>query len=232
MTERLRLLDEHPGAGGRLGRHVHHDEQSKAFPLRAVTPTAPLIHRLWYRYLPVLDQGDVGACTGYAAAGMVGSKPVWPLVPRSTRPSCDGLRIYELDTTLDDVPGAYPPDDTGSTGLAAMKACQQLGLITSYRWGFGIDDVLQALSSKGAVCLGTNWYEGFDRPSSSGVVRIAGSVRGGHEYEAVGIDPKARTIRCVNSWGPTWGDHGRFTLRWDDLDRLLAEQGDAVMGLR
>jgi hypothetical protein len=233
VTERRRIIPEFPGAG-RLGRHVHHDEQSKAYPVRAVTPSPLVLHKIWRRTLPVGDQGDVGACTGFAAAGMVGTAPLWANVPRDVRALCDGLTIYRLDTTLDDTPGAWEPHDTGSTGLAAMKACQQLGLITSYRWGFGVDDVLAALSNLGPVCLGTNWPDSFDQPSSSGRVHYsAGAVsRGGHEYEAVGVDPASRTIRCVNSWGRAWGDNGRFTIGYDDLERLLDEEGDAVIGLR
>jgi hypothetical protein len=234
MTERRRLIPEHRISGKALGRHVHHDERSKSFAVRDVTPSPLVLHKLWYRYLPVLDQGDVGACTGFAAAGMVGTKPTWPLVPAALRSSCDGLGIYRLDTTLDDVPGAWPPEDTGSTGLAAMKACQQLGLITSYRWAFGVGEVLAALSSVAPVCLGTNWPDSFDRPRSDGLVHYSADAvsRGGHEYEAVGVDPASRTIRCVNSWGRGWGDHGRFTIGYNDLERLLGEEGDAVIGLR
>jgi hypothetical protein len=45
--------------------------------------------------------------------------------------------------------------------LAACKAAQRAG----YRWGFGLDDTLQALQN-GPVMLGTRWYEGMDNPRS------------------------------------------------------------------
>jgi hypothetical protein len=80
------------------------------------------------------------------------------------------------------------------------------------------------------VITGVNWYEGFDKPSADGVVEISGSIRGGHEFEVHGIDVDARTVRCVNSWGPDWGDGGSFTMSWSTWDRLLHEQGDVTTG--
>jgi hypothetical protein len=72
-----------------------------------------------------------------------------------------------------------------------------------------------------------NWYAGFDNPSSTGKVKIAGTVRGGHDFELLGVDAKAKTVLAENSWGSSWGLAGRFIFSWANLERLLSEQGEA-----
>jgi C1A family cysteine protease len=70
------------------------------------------------------------------------------------------------------------------------------------------------------------------RPGSDGTVTVAGQVAGGHEVCLVGLDVERRDVLAVNSWGPGWGVGGFFRLRWEDLDRLLREQGDATVLIR
>src|SRR5207253_2899673 len=159
-----------------------------------------------------LDQGSLGSCTGNAVAGALNTEPVWqhgdPLANEDV-----AVKIYELATTLDAYDGSYPPDDTGSSGLAACKAAKRLGLLTSYRHAFGIDHALGALMLH-PVITGVNWYEGFDQPDASGRVEIAGNVRGGHEFEVVSFTPATSTldgiVGAVNSWGLGYGKSGRF----------------------
>jgi len=75
-----------------------------------------------------------------------------------------------------------------------------------------------------------NWYDSFDSPDTSGDVVIStdATVRGGHEFELIGVDVNDRTFRAVNSWGAGWGDRGYFTLDYTDYERLLHEDGDAT----
>ncbi|MFC4587824.1 hypothetical protein [Sphaerisporangium corydalis] len=42
----------------------------------------PLGDRRWERALPILDQGDLGSCTGNAAAGALGTAPYWEVAGR------------------------------------------------------------------------------------------------------------------------------------------------------
>ena len=55
----VRRIPEHPGAG-RLGRHVRHDPRSLRYlyPAREVSGLVSVRHQ---RYIPVLDQGDLGS---------------------------------------------------------------------------------------------------------------------------------------------------------------------------
>jgi hypothetical protein len=80
------------------------------------------------------------------------------------------------------------------------------------------------------VITGVNWYDSFDSPDASGhvVISAGAQVRGGHEFEIVGVDVQAKTLRAVNSWGDGWGDAGCFTFEYGDYERLLSEDGDAT----
>src|SRR5215217_2553759 len=116
------------------------DERSRAFG----APLAAEIHTVRHdHYGPILNQW-VGSCTGHSAAQNLNCRPLHKArAPYKTE--AQAMDIYELATTLDPWPGAYPPNDTGSSVLAAAKAAQQLLFISSYRWAFGYDQMLAAL---------------------------------------------------------------------------------------
>lgn len=240
----IQRIPEQPIPGQRLGRHIHHDPRSRRYraPVDQVTPTS----KVWTRHCGPWDQGDLGSCTGNAVAGLAMTDPVWRKGEKLTEASA--RRVYKLATTLDDdaVPGHWPPDDTGSTGLAACKAAVRLGFATQYLWGFGIDDLVRILSAVGPCAAGTNWLTGMDTPDDRGVVHYQGSVRGGHEYELVGVHldtslgaPIGECVEAQNSWGRGWGVKGtdaglrwwaggRFFIPLADMARALSDGGDVV----
>ena len=140
------------------------------------------------------------------------------------------LRKIEA-TRLDSTPGSYPPDDTGSSGLAVAKAAKGEGLISSYAHAFGIDHALAALMAGPVIC-GTNWYEGMFTPDPKGLVTISGALAGGHEWALVGVNVTTRILTSLNSWGSSWGDKGKFYMSWATFTRLLAQQGDVTVPSR
>lgn len=223
-------------AARRLGRHVDHDERSRAYDIEQLLgagklPTGVVEH---HRHIPALQQGNLGDCTGNALVGALMTDPLYRKGSEALGEP-DAVEIYEKATLLDNVPGSYPPDDTGSSGLAVCKAAKQMGLLSSYRHAFSWTSALRALAQT-PIIVGVSWYDSFDEPDAHGFVSITpqAQVRGGHEFELVGFDADARTVHAVNSWGTHWGLHGRFTFGWDDLERLLskAEQGDATIPIR
>ncbi|MFI0914236.1 hypothetical protein [Streptomyces abikoensis] len=237
-TPLLRYLDEYPSVhGGRLGRHIEHDPRSRAYALSEdLLPAAFATVEHTIR-IPVLDQGALGSCTGNAAESLLGSDPLYDAIPAAmaARPTGDAdvderqaVALYAAATHLDGIHGQYPPTDTGSTGLAVARAAQKAGLISGYQHALNLDATLRALTAT-PVIVGVNWYEGFDTPDNTGLVRISGSVRGGHEFLLYGIDATARTVLARNSWGTGWGAAGCFSFSFDDLGRLLDEQGDATV---
>ncbi|MCU1617349.1 MAG: hypothetical protein JWO98_4889, partial [Frankiales bacterium] len=184
----------------------------------------------WDRRTPVLDQGNLGSCTGNATVGVLGSEPFYDTLAPSVRDQLDeakAVRVYSLATELDGFDGTYPPDDTGSSGLAAAKAAKQLGLISGYQHITSLAAAHAAIVA-GPFITGVNWYEGFDNPDARGVVKISGSVRGGHEFEVIGYDAATGMWEAVNSWGPSYGVGGHFYFSDATFTRLLSEQGDAT----
>ena len=231
-------IDEQQVAGKPLGRHGEHDERSRAFAFAPdATGTGGLRTVTHQVRVPVLDQRDVGACTGFAVEACAGTDPFFSAMPDALaiRPTTDAdtdamqaLSLYATATRLDAFAGAYPPDDTGSTGLAAAKAATRAGLVSGYRHCFSLSSVLTALQLT-PIITGVNWYEGMDTPDSDGLVHVTGQVRGGHEFCLYGLDVENQRVLARNSWGPAYGRSGDFALSWDDYARLLDEQGDATV---
>lgn len=223
MYERIPELE----GPGRLGRHVNHDPRSLSFRVsRPMRAPSSVQHE---RMVPVFDQGDLGSCTGNASVGALGTAPLFSALPLS-HPVLDesfAVKIYGEATSLDPFPGSYPPEDTGSDGLSAAKALKARGLISGYLHATDLPSMQAALQDT-PVIVGVNWYSGFDRPDRNGHVSVSGVIRGGHEFEIVGMDVTAQTFTAVNSWGPGWGVNGTFNFSFSDMARLLSENGDCT----
>jgi len=212
--------------GKPLGRHVLHDPRSLAYRVEA-DGTAKSVR--WPRVVPVFDQGDIGSCTGNAAAGTLGTQPIYDTLPAGVELNEDeAVTLYSAATHLDAVRGIYPPDDTGSTGLAVAKACHKSGLISGYRHITSLAAAKTAIQA-GPFITGTNWLTGMDEPDSDGRVHAQGSIRGGHEYEVIGYDAEADVWEFVNSWGDSFGKAGHFFMSSADYDALLHADGDATV---
>lgn len=201
------------------------DERSRAF--RA--PLAEEIHTVQHKhYGPVLNQW-VGSCTGHSAAQNLNCKPLHTAREQYYNDS-DAMSIYSLATTLDPWPGQYPPEDTGSSCLAAAKATQRLGLISSYRWAFGYQEMLAALMLQ-PVVIGTNWYDEMFHPTRVGFLNVSGSLVGGHAYLVVGYSKVYKYFTILNSWSVGWGRHGKARIKADDMRRLIEDDGEVVVYL-
>jgi hypothetical protein len=207
-----------------LGRVQEHDPQSRGF----AAPTALPISSVWWRrYGLVLDQGQLGSCTGNAAAQALNHLPFHvigsPCLGEST-----AVSLYSVATNVDAFDGTYPPEDTGSSGLAVAKAAQLAGYITSYEHAFGLDHVLAA-AQYGPQIIGTDWHEEMFYPDADGTIVPSGPIAGGHEYVLDGVDLPHRRLRFLNSWGSGWGARGRFYMSFDNFATLLDAGGDAVL---
>jgi hypothetical protein len=218
------LRDGSTVADPRLDRLVQFDDRSRAFPLRElITPAQAKKPRsytwaVWCR----LDQGNEGACVGFAITHEAAARPhEVPFIDANV-----ALSVYGRAQQIDEWPGeAY----SGTSVLAGIKAGQERGWYGEYRWGFGLDDLMLAVGYKGPAVLGIPWYEGMFDTDADGFVRVNGNVAGGHAILCNGVDVKKKKFRLTNSWGPSWGWGGQAWISFDDLDRLLHEAGESCI---
>lgn len=237
MTEsgeiRLERLGERSRNPHRLGRHVQHDPQSLRYAA-PLLPRSAIESRRWTRRAAVLDQGDLGSCTGNAAAGWVGTDNAVRigLVEFGGRAVDEtfAVDLYHRATTLDEFDGAYPPEDTGSSGLGAAKALQQLGLSPSYQHAFSLQAMETALQT-GPVLVGIPWYNSMFTPGPDGIVPVdeSSGLAGGHELCIDELDVEHDRVGFTQSWGVSWGKGGRGYFRRADMGRLLAADGDVTV---
>lgn len=173
--------------------------------------------------IPSLDQGSLGACTGFATAGALSSLPFGLKLTNA-----DGKRIYSLATTIDPFVGSYPPTDTGSNGDSAMRAAIQLGLVVSKTFSHAdtLADMHAGVQTRDGI-FGSNWTTQMSEPANDGYVRIGGEVEGGHQYAYVGFDKERGDEVFRNSWGSSWGCNGYFRMHSDNVQTLIDDGADA-----
>jgi hypothetical protein len=208
-----------------LGRVVEHDERSR-FYQAAQAPAQRSV--LWGHHAPVLDQGQLGSCTGNATAQLINTDYFIKSRGAGYLTENDAVQLYETATVLDGIPNnTYPPTDGGSTGLGAAKAGVKLGYFTGYKHAFGFAHFCAALQLQ-PVIVGTEWTEGMFTPTAKGFVKPTGDVAGGHEYLALGVDYATKTLTFLNSWSSAWGLQGRFHMTFAAFTTLLINQGDVT----
>jgi hypothetical protein len=227
-----RLVPETQSYEGRsFGRHIEHDPRSFAFA-HGVLPRPVIKSQQWTRRIPILNQGNVGSCTANASTGWVGTDNAWrqglTAVENIALDEAWALRFYEIETRLDGIPGEYPPDDTGSSGLAAGKTLHKLGLVSKYLHAFSLSS-LEAALQNGPVLLGLPWHSDMMDADADGNVQITGDIVGGHELCADGLDVEGKRVKISNSWGAEWGNQGTFWLTFDQLEELLDDSGDVTI---
>lgn len=215
----------------RLGRHVAHDSRSLRFraPARDPRKLASVRHRV---NIQILDQGFVGSCTGHAGVAVLASDPFWPaseeILGRDRDPHLAAVDLYSEATKIDPWTGTYRPDDTGSDGLSVAKVLHAQGLISGYQHATSLAAVLTALAER-VVMIGSSWLEGMYDVAADGHMDVRGLSAGGHEYALDEIDVPNKRVWMRNSWGSSYGLEGRAWMTWDELGRLLADQGDCTV---
>ena len=218
-----------------LGRLKRHDPRSRAFAYDPgdegimLNSMPNVAHR--YAARRVLDQGSVGACTGFSAATALNCRPHHKLRGKTYK-DADGLFFYHLATVEDPWPGVYEPDDTGSSGVGAAEGLRKAGIISSYHWTFTLGTFLAALVEK-PISVGTNWYADMFETGPRGVVTSAcrdEDLVGGHQYTLNGYDRRTEMFRGKMAWGPGWGVGGTFWMPATLVYDLVFNQGgDAVV---
>jgi hypothetical protein len=206
-----------------LGRIHVPDERDAQFPaslhLMAVGAPVQPVSKSWAGATLRLDQGDVGACVGFAAENWRGATPV-----RDKVSNADALSIYAACKQIDGMPG-----EDGTSDRFSAQVLVQLGLIERYLWATAEAEFLQWLSHIGPVMVGTDWTQDMFTPDSTSTIHATGAVAGGHEYLVRQLDLKGRRAKIRNSWGATWGQKGEAWISLADLFNLVyKDNGDAL----
>lgn len=210
-----------------LGRQVVHDPRSKQFPADITVDTSTWNSKSIRLYEPrPIPNQTVGCCTGVAKASQfnaTGNRVRGQVLGMDT-----ALRLYSHASKIDPFPGAWPPTDTGSSGLASAKAAQHYLLGGAYTWLFGgADQVVQAVIDGWVVSVGTWWYSGASDVDEAGFIQQTGRRVGGHQWVVRGYSESRDALRGRCWWGPQFGIHGEFWIKRSHLNDLLLDNGDA-----
>lgn len=218
-VEVVRISQERPN----LGRQMVHDSRSRAFPSGVTIDRSTWRSKTIRIYDPSKNPNQChGECTGCAKAmemNTIGNRVKGVVFTMD-----DAHKFYHLATEFDPWEGEWPPDDTGSSGLAAAKAAQKLGIGGPYRHVFnGADEVVQLIQSGRVVNVGTWWYDDMFSPNAKGVIEPTGPKVGGHQYIARGYDVKQDLV-LIRCW---WGAYRDVRIKREHLNELILDDGDA-----
>lgn len=205
-----------------------------------VPPRRNLEDYLKYK-VPILDQGQEGACTGFGLATVVH----YLCRCRKSEPdetSISPRMLYEMAKRYDEWPGE---DYEGSSARGAMKGWHKHGVCSDALWRYSLkrkdirltperlaDAVRRplgayyrvnhkdlvamhsALAEVGILYATASVHEGWDQVKRDGIIPFPRNYTGGHAFAIVAYDERGFWIQ--NSWGPDWGMNGFALISYDD----------------
>ncbi|MBT2451265.1 hypothetical protein J7F03_30190, partial [Streptomyces sp. ISL-43] len=126
-----RLKNGHTTIDPRLDRIPQPDERNNNYPIRELVTEQASLRSAGWACSSWLDQGNEGACVGFAWSHELIATPV-----KVKKVDASFARtIYHEAQGLDDWPGeAY----SGTSVLAGAKAVAARGYMEEYRWAFGV----------------------------------------------------------------------------------------------
>lgn len=218
------MSTENPFADRILNRRPRYDYRNYRLA-DYITPTmraqaAEVVNKVWHLD-HVSDQGGTPHCVGYAELNNANCEPI-----EDASPEARGDELYYKAKEYDGEPG----QENGSSTLSGVKAFMFYYHLVdnAYAFATSLEDIKVWVLLKSPVVVGTNWYDQMFYPDSAGVVHVGGFVAGGHEWLIIGYDRQTDMFLCANSWGPSFGNNGFFSISASDFYRLMSEQGDAV----
>jgi hypothetical protein len=191
--------------------------------------------------VPVLDQGEEGACTGFALATvchyLLRTREVEP-----DRKSVSPRMLYAMARRYDEWPGE---DYDGASARGAMKGWHKHGVCKESLWKRKPDvkdSAMTAVRSEDAAARPVGAYfrvphndlvamhaaqaevgvlyatatvhTGWQDVKRNGIINYEKDVIGGHAFAIVAYDAEGFWIQ--NSWGRGWGKSGFGHISYDD----------------
>lgn len=196
------------------------------------------------RNLKILDQGEEGACTGFALAavinilrrhsrrpGRVSERMLYEMAKRHDEwrgfryegSSCRGaIKGWYNMGVCSDKRWPYVPGDPQFLTVAAAKEARKNTLGAYYRLGTRISDFHSALNEVGVIYCSAEVHDGWDEVSkSTGIIPLHKQTVGGHAFAIIGYNKKGFWIQ--NSWGENWGKKGTALWLYEDWQQNLSD---------
>jgi hypothetical protein len=227
LPSKIQLKNNQFTSDQRLDRLVEFDTRSRNYPIKALQKTGKKLRSYTWRCNDWFNQGNEGACVGYALAHELAARPseVKGLTDKFIRE-----KIYWEAQKNDPWDGGSYPNASlfyeGTSVLAGVKEVKRLNYIEEYRWAFDIYDVLYGLGHNGPAVLGIPWYYDMYFPNKDGFIKPVGMIAGGHAILARAINIKEKYVTLRNSWGKDWGINGDCYIAFEDLKYLLNQAGE------
>jgi hypothetical protein len=192
--------------------------------------------------VPILDQGQEGACTGFGLAAVAN------FLLRTRRgasvpdANVSARMLYEMAKRYDEWPGE---DYSGSSARGAMKGWNKHGVCTATKWPYqpGVEDnaltsdraqeakqyplgayfrvnhqdlvaMHAAITEVGALYATAKVHDGWQHVGADGLIHQTPNLIGGHAFAIVAYDRDGFWIQ--NSWGPKFGFKGFCKISYDD----------------
>lgn len=188
---------------------------------------------------PPKNQGQCGSCWDFSAVGEIESwwkiynNELDSMIDLSEQfilscgdaGSCDG---GQTSLALDfvrrlGVPTEscfeYEADDEIPCTLACDYWQEQAVKIPGWGWITLDEDIIENIKNavyRHPVSAGFTVYTDFNYYSGGVYEHVWGDVEGGHAILIVGWNDDEQSWICKNSWGPNWGDHGYFRIKWSN----------------
>ena len=71
----------------------------------------------------------------------------------------------------------------------------------------------------------------MSRPDNNGLIKANGVVIGGHAYVINGVDTVKQQFRIKNSWGRSWGKQGHAFISFNDMNKLIRQNGEVCLAI-
>ena len=195
---------------------------------------------------PVYDQGQLGSCTGNAIAGSIEYEQLKKKDPHAFMPSRlfiyynerviegtvkqdagamirDGMKAVNTQGVCNE--STWPYNITKFKNKPIAKAYKEAKKYTTKvysRVPQDLNSLKGCLASGDPFVFGFTVYESFESATvaKTGIAPMPApneKALGGHAVLCVGYDDTTKTFLIRNSWGPSWGIKGYFTLPYDYL---------------
>lgn len=211
---------------------------------RVASLTVPSFVDLSDKMPLAFDQGELGSCTGQAAAALHRFEQSRQGDTSPIDPS--RLFIYYCTRSLEGTVNS----DAGASIRATIKALAQFGVCPEDQWEYDVTrfrmkppanafdralkhqalryqrvnqtlgDMKSCLASNHPFEFGFQVYESFesDAVKRTGLMPMPSNrerALGGHAVIAIGYDDRASAFLCRNSWGANWGLKGNFWMPYE-----------------